>query len=284
VEELVQGFLNWITSGFNWVYASLGGGVVVIAAFAAFAAGFNSIADFVGRVIRWIKAPFAKRAMDETPPVVVKVETPIPQGSAESNEYKTKLVESVSNGTISTEDATQLAYALAGERFDNPPPASDELPTGQEPAEEFIREFVALATSKNEREREAAALDAEGRTEEALALLQTLAEEEAAQAAERWKARGAMAFNAFTAKAIDSYERAVGCNPDDAEAHNQLGHLYDRTGDLDRARAAYEKVLALGNQSADQSLLAIAYGISGPSNRRGAIWMRRRRITIRRWN
>lgn len=186
-----------------------------------------------------------------------------PRGEESSNSFGKDLIASINKGKLSEEGAIKLAYALAGKRYDNSPPSSEELPTGQDPADKFIREFVALATSKNEREREAAALDAEGRTEEALALLEALAEEEAEQACERWKARGAMAFNAFTAKAIDSYERAIGAAPDDAEAHNQLGQLYDRTGELDRAQAAYEKVLSLGNHSADQNLLAVAYGNLG---------------------
>ena len=172
-------------------------------------------------------------------------------------------IQAIRDDVITPEQAIALAYAEAGRRYANAPQISDELPTGPEPAEEFIREFVKLATSRNEREREAAALDAEGKTEDALALLEALAEEESAQAAERWQARGAMAFNAHTAKAIDSYERAIGCDPNDAEAHNQLGHLYDRTGNLDRAKAAYECVLALGNQSSDKILLAVAYGNLG---------------------
>ena len=180
-----------------------------------------------------------------------------------AGEFRNMIFDAVVAGQITAQEAAKLAYALAGERYENAPAPADESPTGTEPANEFIHEFVRLATSKNEKERKAAALDLEGRTEEALALLGELAEEETALAAARWKARGAMAFNAFTAKAIDSYERAIGCNPDDAEAHNQLGLLYKRTGDLDRAKTAYEKVLSLGNQQAEKYLIAVAYGNLG---------------------
>ncbi len=172
-------------------------------------------------------------------------------------------IEAMLAGTLGKTEATRLGYELTAERYENAPPVSDVLPTGVEPAEEYIREFVELATSRNDRERQAAALDAQNKTEQSLDLLEELAEEEAAQAARRWKARGAIAFNAFTVKAIDSYERAVGCDPNDDDAHNQLGHLYYRLGDMVRAQTAYERVLALGNKSADKLILAVAYGNLG---------------------
>ena len=175
-----------------------------------------------------------------------------------TGDYKMQLIDKVANGSIAEETALKLAYALAGERFKSAPPEADAAPTGQEPADEFIREFVRLATSKNEQERKAAALDLEGKTEEALALLAELAEEEAQLACTRWKSRGAMAYNQFTAKAIESYERAVGCNPDDAEAHIQLGNLCSRTGDAKRAEEEYQHVLSLGNRTSDKSLVALA--------------------------
>ncbi|MEO0398545.1 MAG: tetratricopeptide repeat protein [Pseudomonadota bacterium] len=185
------------------------------------------------------------------------------QPSSGPSDYRTVLIDRVADGTISAEDACSLGLALAGERYENPPPPSDELPEGADPASEYVRDFVSLATSNDAREREAAALDAQGKTEEALDLLARLAEEESEVPCARWKARGAMAFNAFTAKAIESYERAIGCDPNDAEAHNQLGNLLRRTGDLARAQAACERVLSLGNQSSDKTLQAIALGNLG---------------------
>ena len=179
-----------------------------------------------------------------------------------------ELIKALREGKLTFEQILALGFNRAAQEFENAPPPKAELPTGSDPADEYVREFVRLATSKNDKEREAIALDLEGKTEEALVLLAELAEEEVQLACARWKSRGAMAYNQFTAKAIESYERAVGCSPDDAEAHNQLGHLFRRTGDLARARTAYEKVLSLGNVSADQELIAVAYGNLGLIERR----------------
>lgn len=237
-KELQQSWLDILLNG-PWWLAIIIGPIVVL--FLVAKTG-NPIIDFLQKIGAWKKTDSSAK-------------TP--------SDYRAELVAGVLAGTITADKAIELAYALADERYENAPPPLEELPTGPEPVDEFIRKFVRLATSRNEREREAAALDAEGKTEEALALLETLAEEESQQAAERWKARGAMAYNAFTAKAIESYARAVGANPNDADARTRLGHLYRRTGDLDRAKAAYEKVLSLGNQSADQVMQAVAYGNLG---------------------
>ena len=169
-----------------------------------------------------------------------------------------ELIKALREGKLTFEQILALGFNRAAQEFENAPPPKAELPTGSDPADEYVREFVRLATSKNDKEREAIALDLEGKTEEALALLAELAEEEAQLACARWKSRGAMAYNQFTAKAIESYERAVGCNPDDAEAHIQLGNLCRRTGDAKRAEEEYQHVLSLGNRTADKSLVALA--------------------------
>ena len=189
--------------------------------------------------------------------VVVNVPSSTP--AMEVDSHKSKLVDAVTAGKLSVEEATKFLFALSGERNENAPGQENEFLTGLEPADEFIREFARPATSKNEKERAAAALDLEGRTEEALALLGELAEEETALAAERWKARGAMALNSFIATAIGSYERAIGCNPEDIEAQSLLGHLYLRTGDLGRAQIAYEHLVHLGHRFGNKGLISFAY-------------------------
>ena len=88
-------------------------------------------------------------------------------------------------------------------------------------------------------------------------------EENVAELAQTYRDIGGIAFLTETWESIDAWKRVTELEPDDAEAHNQLGHLYDRTGDLERARAAYEKVLSLGNVSADKTLIAVAYGNLG---------------------
>ena len=72
--------------------------------------------------------------------------------------------------------------------------------------------------------------------------------------------------------AIESYKRAIECNPNHAEAHNNLGIVYRDTGNLTAAIESYKKALALnpnyaeafynlGNISRDTNELdaAIAY-------------------------
>ncbi len=74
---------------------------------------------------------------------------------------------------------------------------------------------------------------------------------------------GALAFLHDTDKALAAYREAVALDPDDPIGWTQLGHLLDRTGDLDGAAEAYNRVLSLGNRSADQSLIATATGNLG---------------------
>lgn len=85
-------------------------------------------------------------------------------------------------------------------------------------------------------------------------------EESVSDAAETYREIGAIAFFTNTQDALEAYKRVTELKPDDADAHNMLGHLYHRTGDLNRAKAAFEKVLSLSNQSADQMMIAAAYG------------------------
>ncbi len=51
--------------------------------------------------------------------------------------------------------------------------------------------------------------------------------------------------------------------PDDPAGWNRLGQLQLRIGDLDAAVRSFERVLALGNQAADQTLVAAATGNLG---------------------
>ena len=74
---------------------------------------------------------------------------------------------------------------------------------------------------------------------------------------------GALAFLHDTDKALAAYREAVALDPDDPDGWNQLGHLLDRTGDLDGATEAYGRVLSLGNAVEDQGLVAAATGNLG---------------------
>lgn len=101
---------------------------------------------------------------------------------------------------------------------------------------------------------------AEGRTEDATALLRNIAEEKAAagEAAAAYRHLGAMAFLNNTQEALSAYTKAVELDPDDPDGWNQLGHLQLRLGELADAERSYQKVLAIGNMIKDQESVAIA--------------------------
>ena len=71
---------------------------------------------------------------------------------------------------------------------------------------------------------------------------------------------GALLFSKDTDKAIAAYREAVALDSDDPDGWNQLGKLLNRTGDLDGAAEAYNRVLSLENRTTDQRLIAIAAG------------------------
>ncbi|MBO6548158.1 MAG: tetratricopeptide repeat protein [Rhizobiales bacterium] len=89
------------------------------------------------------------------------------------------------------------------------------------------------------------------------------AEQTQAKALAYYKYMGALAFQNHTEKALTAYTRAVTLDPDDAESWNQLGIIQKRLGQLQAAKQSYKKVLALGNQLADKTLIAIATGNLG---------------------
>lgn len=88
-------------------------------------------------------------------------------------------------------------------------------------------------------------------------------EEAGREAAEVYRQLGALAFLNDTHEALAAYRKATERDPDNADGWNQLGTLLHRLGHLDEAIAAYERVLALGNKSADKEVIAIATGNLG---------------------
>lgn len=83
------------------------------------------------------------------------------------------------------------------------------------------------------------------------------------QAAQAAMHIGALAFLHDTEKALAAYKKATQLNPDDANAWNRLGGLLLRIGDLPGTEHALEKVLALGNATADKTTIAAATGNLG---------------------
>ena len=78
-----------------------------------------------------------------------------------------------------------------------------------------------------------------------------------------YRQKGALAFLHDTETALAAYTKAADLDPDNADGWNGLGHLLKRVGELDRAVDAYNRVLALGNKSANRATIAAATGNLG---------------------
>ena len=89
------------------------------------------------------------------------------------------------------------------------------------------------------------------------------AEKQAKQGAEAYRNLGALAFLDNTQEALQAYRRATQLDPGNADGWNQLGGLFFRVGDLNEAIAAYNTVLALGEQHDDKDEIAVGYGNLG---------------------
>ena len=83
------------------------------------------------------------------------------------------------------------------------------------------------------------------------------------EAAEAARHLGALAFLHDTQAALTHYRTATDLDPDDPEGWNQLGHLLDRIGELDRAIEAYDRVLSIGEARQDRECISAATGNLG---------------------
>ena len=75
--------------------------------------------------------------------------------------------------------------------------------------------------------------------------------------------RGALSFDGDTHGALAAYQRAAELRPENMQAHNQIGRLQARLGNMDAAQAAYERVLELADAQRDKQGRAIALGNLG---------------------
>jgi len=127
-------------------------------------------------------------------------------------------------------------------------------------ADEALREDLRGAAETlrdaGEEGREALARLLEGgKTDEARALLQRLAEADAKegaqaneQAAHRYRQIGALAFLDDTQAAMSAYEKANKLDPDNPAGWNRLGALQLRTGSLDAATQSFARALELAEE------------------------------------
>ena len=118
--------------------------------------------------------------------------------------------------------------------------------------------------------QEALAALAEGQTQAAKAIFAKNVEAKSAEgaaadreAAEAARHLGALAFLDNTEEALHWYRRAVELDPANADGWNRLGHLYYRTGQLDQAEAAFQKVVTLGEANDDLGAIAAGTGNLG---------------------
>ena len=145
------------------------------------------------------------------------------------------------------------------------------LPGSNQPGaaqlEEEVKKGIAAAVTALAKSGKEAALEAlkrgeTGAADEALA--EKIGELEEArgvagrEAADLYRQRGAIAFLHDTQAALRFYAKATELDPDDAEGWNVLGLLQLRAGYLDAAIENFERVLALGNSTADQAIVAAA--------------------------
>ena len=91
-------------------------------------------------------------------------------------------------------------------------------------------------------------------------LLLEIEQRQASEAAEIAAERGALWFASDTHKALAAYKRATELDPNNFSAWNQLGHLNNRVGELDKAISAYEQILTLSD---DKEWQAVAIGNLG---------------------
>jgi len=175
-----------------------------------------------------------------------------------------KVDEKVDRLDTKVEKLTAVLIAQAREREASLPGSNQP---GAAQLEEEVEKGIAAAVKALAKSGKEAALEAlkrgeTGAADEALA--EKIGELEETQgvagreAADLYRQRGAIAFLHDTQAALRFYGKATELDPDDAEGWNVLGLLQLRAGYLDAAIENFERVLALGNSTADQAIVAAA--------------------------
>ncbi|MDR4513086.1 tetratricopeptide repeat protein [Nitrosomonas sp.] len=160
----------------------------------------------------------------------------------------------------SVEDAMKLAEQLAAKK-------------GEQDAQiiKSLQETILALTKQNANQsdiQEALDLLAQGETEKAEEIFTSVAEQArhkgkqaSIEEAKALRHLGSLAFLHDTQKAFDAYKRSTELEPENPDGWNQLGHLYQRVGELENAEYAY--LTALKFVSSDQLNQAVVYNNLG---------------------
>ena len=148
---------------------------------------------------------------------------------------------------------------------------TDEAPVQLDPSSEqaLIKSIEGLLTASEGARKRAGdrfTQDPPDLSGALIELKQLAAEQEEATAdnAQTYRDIGSIAFlTDNTQEALSAWLRVTQLAPTDADAFNQLGHLYRRIGELTLAQAACESVLELGDLTSDKALIAVANGNLG---------------------
>jgi tetratricopeptide (TPR) repeat protein len=207
----------------------------------------GAICVAIWAVFRWRKES-ARRSQNQSPAVTQNVTV---QGGAATELALGKIIE-LYEGRLADQNAKITAL-------------NDELRMQVTAAIQSLPTDAAAADVKGV--AQAQALLAQGETSGAEAIYREIADrriasgsKEHAAAAHALVNLGALAFLHDTYKALAAFREATNLNPENHQAWLQLGHLLSRIGDFNQAITAYERVLTLGNRSADPAAQATAYG------------------------
>jgi tetratricopeptide (TPR) repeat protein len=205
-----------------------------------FATGLFALIGLAGLIFSIISFDFDRKEAKET--------------TEQIQDVKINLKESINQIVIILTNKYQIDSRAKDEHIKALTQAISELSKGQD-----------ILGSKKQIEAAMTAL-AQGNTEKAKQLFSKAAkkgEQYAQQTAKAYRNLGAIAFLDDTQEATQAYQRATKLDPNDLISWNQLGHLLKRTGKLNQAISAYNKILTLGGNNQDKKAIAIAYGNLG---------------------
>ena len=163
---------------------------------------------------------------------------------------------------LSVEDAMKLAEKLAAEKGEKDAQVIKSL-------QDTIQALAQQNTEKYDIQQ-AFDLLAQGNTAKAEEVFASIADEAKRKGkeanikeAEALRHLGSLAFLHDTQKAFAAYQRSTELDPDNLDGWNNLGHLYRRIGELEKAENAYTTIQKLSLLQLNRAGEAAAYGNLG---------------------